>query len=65
MAGGTGDGKEVPDEMAVPCFGDKKNHADRVGNAAADQPEQAIERQVLAQGADNQYDHPAHSQIED
>jgi len=42
IAGRPGDGKEVPDEMAVPGLGNIKNHADCVGKAAGDQPEQTV-----------------------
>jgi len=44
VAGGTGDGEEVPDEMSVPCLGDKKDYAECVSNAPSDQPEQSMER---------------------
>ena len=64
MAGGTGDGKEVPDEMSIPCLGDIKDHAERVGNASRDQPEQAVPGQVQVKGANDGKNHPSHSQIE-
>jgi len=48
VRGGPGDGEEMPDEMAIPCFEGVKNHANRVSKTATDQPEQSIESQVLA-----------------
>lgn len=65
MAGGSRNGEEMPDEMAVLGPGEIKNHADRVREPPGKQPEQAVERQVLVEGADHQHNHPAHAQIED
>jgi len=64
MARGAGDGEEVPDEMAILGLGHIKNHADRVSQATADQPEHAVELQVLVERLDHREDHPSHSQVE-
>lgn len=34
VAGGTGDGEEVPDEVGISRLGSKEYHAERVSNAA-------------------------------